>query len=192
MANRKAATMVQPPVSLVPPTGWTPDEKRFAQQLDSIIKDIYRRWGRLGLTDLSIALRGAFDRTVSVDDFESIFKQTADSLSVQFGTPDEVLGTALEISRNRLYARVLQSIDLAVVNASGKVISRIQSNGESIEVNRLKASDVDCPTLVKWTNTQQWLPTQSKTMPGAFAEILAKLDGLEQRVAALENPPEEA
>ena len=192
MANRKAATMVQPPVSLVPPTSWTPDEKRFVQQLDSVIKDIYRRWGRLGLTDLSVALRGAFDRTVSVDDFESIFKQTADSLSVQFGTPDEVLGTTLEISRNRLYARVLQSIDLAVVNVSGKVISRIQSNGEGIEVNRLKASDVDCPTLVKWTNTQQWLPTQSKTMPGAFAEILAKLDGLEQRVAALENPPEEA
>ena len=34
--RRRVARLVQPPVSLVAPAPWTPEEKRLVQQIDSV------------------------------------------------------------------------------------------------------------------------------------------------------------
>lgn len=188
-SNRRAASVAQPPVSLVSPTNWSPEEKRLVQQIDAVFKDVYRRWGRLGLSDFTVSLQQAFGRTVTTEDFESIFRQTAESLSVQFGTPDEVRGPALEVSDSRLFARVRELL-IEIKNASGKVISTLRSNGAAFEVGTLNASNINCPTVLKWTDQYPFFTTQSKTVPGAVDELKRKIEELEQRVEALENPPE--
>ncbi|HML46539.1 MAG TPA: hypothetical protein PKE04_07295, partial [Clostridia bacterium] len=181
----------QPPISLVAPARWQPEEKRLVLQIDSILKDIYRRWGRLGLSDFSLALRRSFDRTVTVDDFESVFRQTAESLSVQFGTPDEVRGPSLEVSKDRLFARVPE-IDFIVTDAHGQgQAARFRSVGGRFVLERLTVHDVECPVLLRWDREYGALPTTDKTVFGAFLEMKNKIDDLERRVYALENPPEE-
>lgn len=43
---------------LYAPKGWNEEEKRFVRTLQGILEDIYKRYGRLGLNDLSKVFRG--------------------------------------------------------------------------------------------------------------------------------------
>lgn len=190
-STRKAVSVAQPPVQLTSPTSWTPEEKRLVQQLDSILKDIYRRWGRLGLSDFTVSLQQTFGRTVTVDNFDSVFKQTADSLSVLFGTDGELQGPTFEVSPDRLFARV-REVQFDVVDANGKIVSTFKSNNGAFQTDKIVVKDIECPTVLKWTDQYFWLITDDKTIPGAMVELSQKIQNLQERVAALETPPEEA
>ena len=191
MAKRKAVTVVQPPVSITAPIHWGPEEKRLVQQIDSVVRDVYRRWGRLGLSDFSVELQRAFGRSVTVDNFESIFRQTADSLSVQFGTPGEVVGPTLEVSKDRLYARVPQ-VDFVITSPDGREqIARFHSQEGGFALERLSVKDLESPTVVRWDREYNLLATEDKTIFGAILELKNKIEALERRVEELENPPEE-
>lgn len=50
------------------PEGWTGDKKRLIAQLEEIFDDIYRRFGRLDVSDLSPKLRKTFTKTIEVAD----------------------------------------------------------------------------------------------------------------------------
>ena len=191
MPNRRAVSVVQPPVSIVSPAGWKPDEKRLVQQIDAVVRDIYRRWGRLGLSEFSVALQQAFGRTVTQDDFESIFRQTAESLSVLFGTDGELQGPTFEVSPDRIFARV-REVEFEVVDANGKIVSTFKSNNGAFQTDKIVVKDIECPTVLKWTDQYFWLITDDKTIPGAIVELSQKIQNLQERVAAIETPPEEA
>ena len=187
MNNRRTAHLSQPPVCLVPPSQWTMEEKRLVGQIDSILKDIYRRWGRLGLSDFSLQLRRDFDRRVTVDDFESVFKQTAESLSVLFGIPGEVQGPTLEVSKDRLYARVPE-VDFVITGLDGKeTMARFRSVGGRFVLERLTAQDIECPVLLRWDREYGSLATEDKTVFGAVLELMNRIDALERRLTALEE-----
>ncbi len=51
-ANHRPETVTQYKKAM-PPEDWSPREKRYAEDVDSVFRDIYRRYGRLRVQDLS-------------------------------------------------------------------------------------------------------------------------------------------
>lgn len=58
MADRPKYSTIQQHQPLYAPKGWNEEEKRFVRTLQGILEDIYKRYGRLGLNDLSKVFRG--------------------------------------------------------------------------------------------------------------------------------------
>lgn len=65
MANKYSTIQQHEPLRL--PEGWTGDRRRLIAQLEEIFDDIYRRFGRLSLEDLSPALRKQLSEVTEVD-----------------------------------------------------------------------------------------------------------------------------
>lgn len=59
MANKPKYSTIQQHQPLYAPKGWNEEEKRFVRTLQGILEDIYKRYGRLGMNDLSKVFRGA-------------------------------------------------------------------------------------------------------------------------------------
>lgn len=58
MAAKPKYTTVQQHQPIYAPKNWNEEEKRFVRTLQGIFDDIYKRYGRLGLNDLSKVFRG--------------------------------------------------------------------------------------------------------------------------------------
>ena len=58
MANKPKYSTIQQHQPLYAPKGWNEEEKRFVRTLQGILEDIYKRYGRLGMNDLSKVFRG--------------------------------------------------------------------------------------------------------------------------------------
>lgn len=58
MTDRPKYTTVQQHQPIYAPKNWNGEEKRFVRTLQGIFDDIYKRYGRLGLNDLSKVFRG--------------------------------------------------------------------------------------------------------------------------------------
>jgi len=58
MAAKPKYSTVQQHQPLYAPKNWNEEEKRFVRTLQGIFDDIYKRYGRLGLSDLSKVFRG--------------------------------------------------------------------------------------------------------------------------------------
>lgn len=58
MAAKPKYTTVQQHQPIYAPKNWNEEEKRFVRTLQGIFDDIYKRYGRLGLSDLSKVFRG--------------------------------------------------------------------------------------------------------------------------------------
>ena len=58
MANKPRYSTIQQHQPLYAPKGWNEEEKRFVRTLQGILEDIYKRYGRLGMNDLSKVFRG--------------------------------------------------------------------------------------------------------------------------------------
>lgn len=72
MADRPKYSTIQQHQPLYAPRRWGEDEKRFVRTLQGILEDIYKRYGRLGLNDLSTVFRGTVEGLEgSVSDLES-------------------------------------------------------------------------------------------------------------------------
>lgn len=58
MAEKPKYSTVQQHQPIYAPKNWNEEEKRFVRTLQGIFDDIYKRYGRLGLNDLSKVFRG--------------------------------------------------------------------------------------------------------------------------------------
>lgn len=58
MATKPKYSTVQQHQPIYAPKNWNEEEKRFVRTLQGIFDDIYKRYGRLGLNDLSKVFRG--------------------------------------------------------------------------------------------------------------------------------------
>lgn len=58
MSDKPKYSTIQQHQPLYAPKGWNEEEKRFVRTLQGILEDIYKRYGRLGLSDLSKVFRG--------------------------------------------------------------------------------------------------------------------------------------
>lgn len=58
MATKPKYSTVQQHQPIYAPKNWSEEEKRFVRTLQGIFDDIYKRYGRLGLNDLSKVFRG--------------------------------------------------------------------------------------------------------------------------------------
>jgi len=184
--GRMAATVSQAPGPLPAPEGWSASERRLIAQLNAILADIYRRWGRLEAKDLSQTLRQAFDRKVTAEDFESVFLQTARALSVQFGTPEALKGETLELSPERLYAKV-RAVRFELTDNAGAVAGTVRAEGDRLKVGVLEAADVACDRLLRRNQAHETLMTEDKTVLGAINELKRAVDGLSARLGQEEG-----
>lgn len=72
MSDKPKYSTIQQHQPLYAPKGWNEEEKRFVRTLQGILEDIYKRYGRLGLSDLSKVFRGTVEGLEgSVNDLES-------------------------------------------------------------------------------------------------------------------------
>ena len=58
MESKPKYSTIQQHQPLYAPKGWNEEEKRFVRTLQGILEDIYKRYGRLGINDLSKVFRG--------------------------------------------------------------------------------------------------------------------------------------
>jgi hypothetical protein len=89
------------------PTGWTEEDKRLVVQLESILDDIYRRFGRLALQDFESGLRRQL-----ADDHSNVSDliHTAEEFSVKLGklekaTPDMLVNTSMRLDKTGIYLK---------------------------------------------------------------------------------------
>ena len=61
MADRRRYSTVQQRQPLRVPAHWNTDERMFVAQLEQVLDDIYRRFGRIRLKDLSPELRAMIE-----------------------------------------------------------------------------------------------------------------------------------
>jgi hypothetical protein len=76
----KANTSYHQHEPLRPPASWNTSEKRFVAQLEEILDDLYRRFNRLRLEDMSPGYRQKFK---SLQDGVSTFEQTAHNITAE-------------------------------------------------------------------------------------------------------------
>lgn len=65
------------------PAEWTGDEKKFYTRLIDILDEIYSKYGRLSLTDLSPAVRKVISGMVDGTTFETAIEQLQDSIALK-------------------------------------------------------------------------------------------------------------
>ena len=63
MSERRKYSTVWQRQPLRVPDAWNEDERRFVMQLEEVLDDIYRRFGRIRLKDLSPELRQMIEPT---------------------------------------------------------------------------------------------------------------------------------
>lgn len=61
MSERRKYVTVWQRQPLKVPAGWSEEERRFVEQLEEVLDDIYRRFGRIRLKDLSPELRAMIE-----------------------------------------------------------------------------------------------------------------------------------
>ena len=112
------------------PDGWGAKEKRLIAQLEEILDDIYSRFGRLKITDMSKPLQNDIEKaanaTFEIEHLEDGLKAKADKTTVdgQFATmqkqtAEALLTKASSEARNELTGRVEKNETSIVTNAKG-------------------------------------------------------------------------
>lgn len=87
------------------PSGWSAEEKRLIIQLEDVLDDIYRRFGRLALKDLDESFR----RQIT-DDHDNVVDLllSAEEFSVKLGqleeaTPDMLVNTSMRLDQDGIF-----------------------------------------------------------------------------------------
>ena len=124
------------------PEGWTGDKKRLIAQLEEIFDDIYRRFGRLDMSDLSPVLRKKLSETTeTVDGFnERILKIEGD-----------VDGLSVEVSNTVTKPQVDEAI--AAIDTFENTAVRIDSAGIRMETTGSIETIVDGVTRLNIDET---------------------------------------
>jgi hypothetical protein len=94
-STNRVYTHQYPPLRV--PSGWSPLERSFARQLQEILDDIYRRFGRLSTDDVDDEISDAVDSATAVDKLTArgdLLTRSATAYSrLAVGTSGQYLGT---------------------------------------------------------------------------------------------------
>lgn len=139
------------------PAGWGTQERRLIAQLEEVLDDIYRRFGRLRWDDLGKALQQRF---VSADGKVSQLEQTAEQFEIklsELGTPEELINAILRIDHDGIYMQGgevnMQTDTFAVTSLEdGEEMMHLDKQG--LDAPLVSAQVIRSPSVVSvWTGT---------------------------------------
>lgn len=96
MANKPKYSTIQQHQPLYAPKGWNEEEKRFVRTLQGILEDIYKRYGRLGMNDLSKVFRG------TVNGLESDMGTVQGSVTTLAGAFEQLNAAVAQLNASKL------------------------------------------------------------------------------------------
>lgn len=140
------------------PTSWTGDEKKFYTRLIDVLDEIYSKYGRLSLKDLSPAVRKQLSELVDNTTFETVIEQTEREirLKADASTVDTLGQTVSSHS-----TQIQQNASAIALKASQSSVDSLTGRVSSAETSlTLKA---DQATL---TSTANGLQSQIDAVPG--------------------------
>ena len=152
MADKYSTIQQHQPLRI--PNGWSGQEKQLIVQLDEVFDDIYKRFGRLKLSDLSEGLRKTLSDTegaIATLEFDisgltvEVGNKIAKTESIQ--TVDEIINAAESYTDGLLEyystsTQTAEEISAAVSNCYGK-ISHITINTTGIKIDTNKILDIE-------------------------------------------------
>lgn len=168
------------------PASWGAQERRFIAQLEEILDDIYRRFGRLKWADLGKALQQRFQ---SADGKISMLEQTAESFQVrleQIGTPEQLINAILRIDHNGIFLLGgevdMQTDDFTVTSLTdGEEMLHLDKQG--LDAPLVSAQVIRSPSVLSvWTGGSE-LP-----FAGSISASLANLPPYLTRDVTLQIP----
>ena len=118
MANKYSTIQQHEPLRI--PDGWTGDKRRLIAQLEEIFDDIYKRFGRLKLDDMSDSFRIEFSSKVTGEDVDQAIEDI-----------DEFHNTAVDIDRKGVTINTTGAVR-AVVDEEEQLI--VDEDGVSAKV----------------------------------------------------------
>lgn len=133
------------------PHSWGTAERRFVAQLEEVLDDIYRRFGRLRWEDLGKVLQHRF---TSADGKISQLEQTAEQFEVrlsELGTPEELANAILRINHDGIFllggAVDMQTDNFAITSlADGEEMLHLDKQG--LDVPLVSADVIRSPSVV--------------------------------------------
>ena len=134
------------------PSGWSAQEKRFVAQLEELFDDIYKRYNRLRMEDMSPAFRKSFKQIM--DDGAELRHDldiTAAGLSAEItraSTAEGNLSTSISATASGLSAEITRA-----TNAEGNLSTSISAtaSGLSAEVTRATTAEGNLSTSISQT-----------------------------------------
>ena len=166
MSEKKAnATIQQYEPPRVPGT-WDYEGKRFAQRLLDIFDDIYRRFGRLGLTDLNKTLRSQI--TTAIDEAG----QASSSIEQ---LPGQIIATVKETITDDLEGRV-HANETAIEQLPDTIKATVNENGVQTAQVMLDQNGVSIKSAVGGVNNSVELNGDGVTI-GSTGSLKAEAGG---------------
>jgi len=140
------------------PTSWTGDEKKFYTRLIDVLDDIYSKYGRLSLKDLSPAVRKQLSELVDDTTFTTAIEQTEREIRLKADASTvDALGQTVS-SHSTLIQQTAEAISAKASQSSVDALGNRVTNAETSLT--LKA---DQATL---TSTANNLQSQIDAVPG--------------------------
>ncbi len=145
MSDKKYATIHQHE-PLRPPAGWDAQEKRFVAQLEEVLDDIYRRFGRLKASDLGGELRMTIQESAEgVKENRTAIEQTAESINLKASQESlneltsrvETAETAIEQTAESIKLKASASTVDAILNGTTGV-PKVSNSVLTIDANGIR------------------------------------------------------
>ena len=159
------------------PSGWNADERRFIAQLEEILDDIYRRFGRLRLEDMGEKLKQWFE---DADGNFSSIEQDIDDIEISVGnkydkvSSIDITSDGIEISGGK-YVKIKSGNNTAVLldsngidmQTAGKAILHAQDGSGSYIIFGTDPSDANFSVGMNGDMTAKSLTVDTLMVGGA-------------------------
>lgn len=177
------------------PASWTGDEKKFYTRLIDVLDEIYSKYGRLSLKDLSPAVRKQLSELVDNTTFTTAIEQTereialkADASTVdELGDVVEQNSAQLVMQAGQIASKVEQSTFNTLAGTVSSHTTQIQQNATDISAKASQSSVDALGNRVSSAETSLTLKADQATLTSTANGLQSQIDAVPGKITLAVN-----